>query len=105
MNNVESDDKTDTKAYLTVPYIRSIFRDFSSIANYSLKIACSIPNNLKQFIKMGKDELEIFSLRVGISDLLSRDCNASYVGQTKRQLSTRIRNIKWISLGGITPRL
>jgi hypothetical protein len=55
-NIVDSDKKntiSDCSTKLTV-HIKSIFRDFSSIVrSFNLKIACSIPNDLKQFIKTG----------------------------------------------------
>ena len=76
--------------FFTIPYIKSISESFSSISNmFHNKLAFSITNTLKSIIKRGKDNLELLSNM--IYKISCNDCEASYVGQTKRKLSTRIR--------------
>ena len=45
---------------------------------------------MKKFIKRGKDELERMSSNNIVYKLNCADCPSSYVGQTKRQLKTRV---------------
>jgi len=54
------------------------------------KLAFTIPNTLKNFIKKDKDKLEHENNQNVVYKISYDDCDASYVGQTKRQLKTRI---------------
>ncbi|KYN50362.1 hypothetical protein ALC62_15472, partial [Cyphomyrmex costatus] len=53
------------------------------------KLAYTILNNFKKLIKRGKDHLEP-SHNQNVYKISCEDCNVSYVGQTKRQLKTRL---------------
>ena len=77
--------------YFTIPYVKSISESFLPISSiFHCKLAFSIPNTLKSFIKRGKDKLDFLSNQ-NVVYKISCDCEASYVGQTKRKLSTRLR--------------
>jgi len=58
---------------------------------FHCKLAFFITNTLKSFIKRGKDKLELLSNQNVVYKISCDDCEASYVSQTKRKLSTRIR--------------
>jgi len=58
---------------------------------FGLNVAFSIPNTLGRLIKCDKDSLDFMSHREVVYKISCRDCDASYVGQTKRQLRTRIK--------------
>ncbi|KYN04663.1 hypothetical protein ALC62_04467 [Cyphomyrmex costatus] len=78
--------------YFTIPYVKSISESFLPISSmFHCKLAFSIPNTLKSFIKRGKDKLESLSNNNVIYKITCDDCEASYVGQTKRKLSTRLK--------------
>jgi len=83
------------KKYFTVPYIKHISNSFKSI---SVKFGCpmvfTIPNTLSTFIKTGKDRIEVSSRCNVIYRIDCKDCDACYVGQTKRRLITRIKEHK-----------
>ena len=57
-------------------------------------MAFSIPNKLNKYIKTGKDLLEPLSHSDVVYKIFCHDCDATYVGQTKRQLKTRIQEHK-----------
>jgi len=82
----------DSKKYFTVPYVKHTSESFKSISKkFSLSIAFTIPNTLNTFIKTGKDRLKGLSSCDVVYKINCKDCDVSYVGQTKRRLITRIR--------------
>jgi len=89
-----STDTTDsvTKKYFVIPYIRNISEIITSIINKSLfTIGYRGLNKLDRIIKVHKDQTEHQHKNNVIYKIYCKNCNASYVGQTKRQLKTRIR--------------
>lgn len=48
-------------------------------------------NSLKSFIKVHKDKIETGSRNNVVYKISCKDCNATYVGQTKRLLKNRIK--------------
>lgn len=90
-NNVINDISNKKKRFV-VPYINSVSEKFSTMSkNINSQIAYSIPNTLKNFIRTGKDTLDKMSACDVVYKINCTDCDASYVGQTKRQLKTRVR--------------
>ena len=90
-NNGEGNTKDKDNNYFVVPYVRNISDRFFPIANsLGLKTAFSVDHSLKSFIKVVKDPLDKMTLCNVVYKLKCQDCSATYVGQTKRQLRTRI---------------
>jgi len=80
------------KEFFTIPYLKSISESFIPVTKkYGFDIAFSIPHTLNSFIKVGKDNLDIMSHQGVVYKISCQDCEVSYVGQTKRQLRTRIK--------------
>jgi len=80
------------KNFFTIPYVRSISESFLPLAKkYGYEIAYSVPNTLNRFIKRGKDKIEPAMQNGVVYKINCRDCNSSYVGQTKRKLGTRLK--------------
>ena len=48
-------------------------------------------NNLNSFIKTGKDKIKKDELLNVVYQINYKDCDYSYVGQTKRKLKTRLK--------------
>jgi len=81
-----------THSYFTIPYVSCIAKNFMQFfSNISFtKLSFSCHNKLSRFIKVQKDSLPS-SLRSNVVYQLNcQNCNASYVGQTKRALSVRV---------------
>ena len=57
---------------------------------FNCKLAFTVPNTLKNFIKRGKDRLEHVHNQNVIHRISCESCDVSYVAQTKRQLKTRL---------------
>jgi len=104
-NNVDnkkySSDNNNRKI-IVLPYIKKISE---SIANTIDKtkhiIGYRVLNSLGKHIKVHKDTNELLTNSNVVYKICCNDCNVSYVGQTKRQVKTRIKehknNSKFIS--------
>jgi len=84
-NNTHDTHLQAKEKYFTIPYVKSISESFLSlIMKFHCKLAFTIPNTLKGFIRTGKDQLDKFLNQNTIYKISCGDCDASYVGQTKR---------------------
>jgi len=93
-NNNKTTDKIngEKKKYFTVPYVDKISDNLKTFIKKSkLQIAHTIPNKLSKFIKTGKDKLDPISYCDVVYKINCKDCDTSYVGQTKKCLKTRIQ--------------
>jgi len=90
-NNVHMD-TDNNKKIVVFPYIKKISESIADkIDNSKFVKGYRILNNLSNFIKVHKDVNSHDTNNNVIYKVHCRDCDASYVGQTKRQLKTRIR--------------
>jgi len=81
--------------YFTVPYIKYMSKSIKSISKkFGFPLAFTIPNTLNFFIKTGKDRIDTTNRCNVVYKIDCNNCGASYVGQTKRRLITRIREHK-----------
>ncbi|KYN12201.1 hypothetical protein ALC57_15633 [Trachymyrmex cornetzi] len=81
--------------YFTIPYVRSISESFLPISSmFHCKLAFTIPNTLKGLIRRGKGKLVQTRSGQKRYKIECENCDASYVGQTKRRLGTRIKEHK-----------
>ena len=83
------------RRYFTIPYIESVSDKFSSFSRrFDCSVAFTIPFKLNKFITTGKDHIERLSCNDVVYKINCKDCESSYVGQTKRQLKTRVSEHK-----------
>jgi len=89
INNVHTSPR---KIYFTIPYISSIAKKFIQyFKNISFcKLAFTCYNKLNKFVKVHKDPLPVASRPNVVYKINCQNCDASYVGQIKRILNTRI---------------
>ena len=79
------------KNWFTIPFIDSVSNKFRGITmDINSRLAFYSLNKLSMFIRVHKDPLQDSSKRNVVYKISCNDCNASYVGQTGRQLNTRI---------------
>jgi len=91
------------KIWFTVPYVSSVSEKFKNIINSHIaRVSFYSINKLSTLIKPQKDRLSKLSNTNVVYKIVMincKDCDASYVGQTGRQLKTRIsehkNHIKW----------
>jgi len=90
----------NVRKILLLPYIRSISEEINLSIDKNIYITgYRILNKLTGFIKRHKDANDFEVNNNIVYKISCNNCNASYVGQTKRQLKTRInehvKNIKF----------
>jgi len=83
---------TNPQPYFTIPYVSCIATKFIQFfKNISFcKLSFSCLNKLNKFIKVHKDLLSTSSRSNVVYKIECSNCDASYVGQTKRLLKDRI---------------
>jgi len=91
-NNNDQSSQKIKKNFFTIPYVRSISESFIPITKkYGFDIAYSVPNTLNSFIKRGKDKIDRMAQNDCVYKISCSGCDMCYVGQTKRQLGTRLK--------------
>ncbi|KYN00647.1 hypothetical protein ALC62_08581 [Cyphomyrmex costatus] len=77
--------------WFTIPYAKGISDGFRNMINgINDRIAFFSINKLNNFIKVQKDRLPHFMKKNIVYKIQCGDCDATYVGQTKRMLKTRV---------------
>jgi len=85
-------DDRSTETFFTVPYILPIAKKFMQFFKniHFCKLAFTCYNKLSRYIKAHKDSIPLTSRPNVVYKINCQNCEASYVGQTKRMLNTRI---------------
>jgi len=77
------------------------FKVATTIDKSQYIIGYKVLNHLERFIRAHKDMNNLLTNNNVIYKILCKDCDTSYVGQTKRQLKTRVKeysnNLKSLS--------
>ena len=82
----------DDILYFNIPYFLNISDKFKHIMkNTNITMSYTGMAKLNRFIKVQKDKLTTNQLSNVIYKIPCADCDASYVGQTRRLLSTRLK--------------
>jgi len=82
----------DVGAFITLPYIGKLSDNISRFLNKKgLRVVYRLQKKLSILIKRGKDATSKMNRTNVIYKLQCNDCSVSYIGQTKRHLSTRIK--------------
>ncbi|XP_077277703.1 uncharacterized protein LOC143905912 [Temnothorax americanus] len=82
----------DARKHITIPYIKDLSEGICrTLKNVGLKALYTIPKKLNSVIKRGKDRLTMSKETNVVYQIDCVNCEASYIGQTKRHLETRIK--------------
>jgi len=94
-NNFNDSSSNNKRRVIILPCVNSIskFRA-ANIDKTKATIGFRCLNKLSQFVKVHKDKNPLLSKNNVIYKIFCNDCKASYVGQTKRQLKTRVKKNK-----------
>ncbi|XP_011882019.1 PREDICTED: uncharacterized protein LOC105569853 [Vollenhovia emeryi] len=82
----------DPRQVVTIPYIKHLSDNISrTFKNCGIQTIFTVPKKLNNIIKKGKDRLPNKKQTELIYKINCVDCDACYIGQTKRHLDTRIK--------------
>ncbi|KYQ47791.1 hypothetical protein ALC60_13177, partial [Trachymyrmex zeteki] len=86
-------------SWFTVPFVRGITEKFNRLRSDHMRVSFYSINKLREFIRVQKDPLPRNNRSNVVYKISCKNCDASYVGQTCRQLKTRItehkNHIRW----------
>jgi len=89
--NTDTTDK-DQKQFFIIPYIHNISETTAALINKSsFTVGYRCLNKIDNIIKVHKDHTEHNCKNNIVYKIHCKNCDASYVGQTKRQLKTRAK--------------
>jgi len=95
MNDINSNHQVsqiEQRSFFTIPYVKSVSESFLPITKkYGFDTAYFVPNILNKIIRKGKDKIDPKSQNDCVYKINCLNCDMSYVGQTKRQLGTRVK--------------
>src|SRR5580765_437176 len=78
-------DNSDTLFYVSLPFVEGLSDEINRVLkNIGLNVVYNVPKKLNTLIKRGKDRLPINNRTEVVYKLDCKNCNASYIGQTKR---------------------
>jgi len=80
----------ETASWLTVPYIPRHMEKFRRFNKNDIRVSFHSPNKMGKYIKVQKDICPHTSKSNVLYKISCNNCDASYVGQTGRQLKIRI---------------
>jgi len=97
-NNKDNKERTNNGnnlPYCSIPFLNNYSQKLSQIlSKFNIKTAFHCNNKLNKLINTGKDALLPTQPMNSVYRIDCSGCNASYIGQTKRQLKTRIKEHK-----------
>ena len=91
-SNSLSKDYNNCNFNISIPYIPKFFNEVKkNLKTYSIRSIPQIYNTLDKIIIRGKDKTDKKTSTNVVYKINCNECNASYVGETKRQLKCRIQ--------------
>ncbi|KYQ46149.1 Histone-lysine N-methyltransferase SETMAR [Trachymyrmex zeteki] len=99
--SVVNDNSVDVvqPSWFTVPFVRGISEKFGRLNSGQMRVSFYSINKLREFIRVHKDPLPRDKKSNVVYKIFCKSCDASYVGQTCRQLKSRImehrNHIRW----------
>ena len=91
-NTIEKD---KSKAMVVLPYVQGLSETTSRIMKkYNVNTAMKPHNTIKRSLVRPKDKVEPQEMCEGVYSITCKNCNATYIGEIKRTIETRIKEHK-----------
>jgi len=95
-NKSNNNSEDVNRKIIVIPYIKKISELVATTIDKSQHIiGYRVLNHLGGFIRAHKDTNHLFNNNNVVYKIMCKDCDASYVGQTKRQLKTRVKEHRY----------
>lgn len=90
--NNDNLNRTEHDRFIQLPFVKELSENFSRLLrDTGLQIVYCIPKKLNTLIRRAKDKLPTEEKTGVVYKINCANCSSSYIGQTKRQLGTRIK--------------
>ena len=84
-----------SKGVVVLPYVQGLSETTSRIMKkYKVNTAMKPHNTIKRSLVRPKDKVEPRKMCEGVYSITGKNCNATYIGETKRTLGTSIKEHK-----------
>ena len=91
----EANDNATPTTTANIPYIKDISENISRILQpFNLRVAHKPITTLRQSLTNVKDKDELKNRQGAVYKINCSDCHASYIGETGRNLTTRLTELK-----------
>ena len=88
-------ERDKNKGTVVLPYVQGLSETTSRIMKkYNVNTAMKSHNTIKRSLVRPKDTIEPQKMCEGVYSITCKNCNATYIGETKRTLRTRIKEHK-----------
>ena len=92
---LENTSDTQPKTTIAIPLRNNFYKKCSNIlSKYNIRTTPLINNKLNNIIRLGKEKLEKMDTCGVVYKIDCMSCQATYIGETKRSLKTRINEHK-----------
>jgi hypothetical protein len=92
-NKTKDDSNNNKNSFFTIPYMEEISNGFTQITKkHKFKIAFRCCNKLNKFIRTDKDSLNHMKLSDVMYKISCLECDATYIGQTKKNWEQEYAN-------------
>ena len=80
---------------VVLPYVQGLSETTSRIMKkYNVNTAMKPHNTIKRSLERPKDKVEPQKICEGVYSIMCKNCNATYIGETKRTIGTHIKEHK-----------
>ena len=91
-NTGESHKPVEKTTFMSLPYMNNLSENMAhSFKKFGIDVFHTLPKKLNSIIKSGKDRLSNDRSTNVVYKIDCNNCSATYIGQTKRHLSTRFK--------------
>ena len=88
-------EKDKNKGMVVLPYVQGLSETISRIMkNYNVNTAVKPHNTIKRSLVRPKDKVEPQKMCEGVYSIMCKNCNVTYIGETKRTLGICIKEHK-----------
>jgi len=90
--NGETGPEKKKQHFFVIPYMRNISEITASLINESIfTVGFRILNKIEKIVRVQKDQTDYINKSNVVYKIGCKNCEATYTGQTKRQLKTRVK--------------
>jgi len=88
----QNDSLRRRKKYIVLPYVKNLYEKVSlSLKRFYINTIPTVKNNMTHIVIKAKDKIKMNKNNNTVYCIKCKDCTATYIGQTKRDLECRVK--------------